>query len=113
MLLAIPAAFSSALLGTHPVQVQSPPSLFASIRAVFAPSEAEIPAAVSPAAPPPITTMSKSITIGNLADQMTSPFQVWSLRWNSHCENLYHDTPFDANPRGFIQCVPGTTAWGR
>src|SRR5574340_1051256 len=80
------AAFSSALLGTHPVQVQSPPSLHSSIRAVFAPNEAESPAAVSPAAPPPITAMSKSIGIVTLpghGHMMECP----------NCENLYHATP--------------------
>src|SRR6185295_13920135 len=54
------ADLRSVLLGTQPVQVQSPPSRLDSISAVRAPNDAAIPAATSPAAPPPITVMSKS-----------------------------------------------------
>ena len=46
--------------GTHPDQVQSPPSRAFSIKATLAPSLPANEAAVSPAAPPPITTRSYS-----------------------------------------------------
>src|SRR6516165_7185763 len=54
------AALSSALLGTQPVQVQSPPIRFVSTRATFAPSCAAIPAAVKPPEPAPTITKSNS-----------------------------------------------------
>ena len=52
------AARMSVLLGTQPVQVQSPPSRPDSMMAVLRPSLAANLAAVSPADPPPITTKS-------------------------------------------------------
>src|SRR6516225_1261053 len=54
------ATLSSALLGTQPVQVQSPPIRFFSTRATFAPSCAAKPAAVKPPEPAPIITKSNS-----------------------------------------------------
>src|SRR5712692_7925875 len=54
------AALRSALLGTQPVQVQSPPILFFSTRATLAPSCAAKPAAVKPPEPAPMITRSKS-----------------------------------------------------
>src|SRR6516225_2614676 len=44
----------------QPVHVQSPPRRFSSMRAVLAPSNADMPAATSPAVPPPITATSYS-----------------------------------------------------
>src|SRR5216683_2664703 len=52
------AAFNSALLGTQPVQVQSPPIRFFSASATLAPSFAANRAATSPPEPAPITTRS-------------------------------------------------------
>src|SRR5258708_6347577 len=52
------AALSSALLGTHPVHVQSPPTRCFSIRATRAPTVAANLAAVSPPEPAPITIRS-------------------------------------------------------
>src|SRR3989442_13600210 len=57
---AILAALRSALLGTQPVQVQSPPIRFFSTRATLAPSCAAKPAAVKPPDPAPMITRSKS-----------------------------------------------------
>src|SRR5579863_1222582 len=54
------AALSRALLGTQPVQVQSPPIRFFSTRATFAPSCAAKPAAVKPPEPAPTITKSNS-----------------------------------------------------
>src|SRR6266851_581692 len=54
------AALRSALLGTQPVQVQSPPIRFFSNSATFAPSCAAKPAAVKPPEPAPMITRSKS-----------------------------------------------------
>src|SRR5215472_11140222 len=54
------AALSSALLGTQPVQVQSPPIRSFSTRATFAPSCAAKPAAVKPPEPAPTITKSNS-----------------------------------------------------
>ena len=54
------AAFNKVLLGTQPCHVQSPPSGESETSNVLAPKTADIPAAVSPAAPPPIATKSKS-----------------------------------------------------
>ena len=49
------AAWRSAFEGTQPVHVQSPPSFSRSMSIVLTPALAAMPAAVSPAAPPPIT----------------------------------------------------------
>src|SRR5712692_8999106 len=57
---AIFAALRRALLGTQPVQVQSPPIRFFSISATLAPSCAAKPAAVKPPEPAPMITRSKS-----------------------------------------------------
>src|SRR5947209_4321544 len=57
------AALRSALLGTHPVQVQSPPIRFFSTSATLAPSCAANPAAVNPPEPAPTITRSKSRAI--------------------------------------------------
>src|SRR5216683_5904203 len=57
---AIFAALRSALLGTQPVQVQSPPIRFFSTSATLAPSCAAKPAAVKPPEPAPMITRSKS-----------------------------------------------------
>src|SRR5260370_19801773 len=54
------AALRSALLGTQPVQVQSPPIRFFSTSATLAPSFAAKPAAVKPPEPAPMITRSKS-----------------------------------------------------
>src|SRR6266851_3262204 len=54
------AALRSALLGTQPVQVQSPPIRFFSTSATLAPSCAAKPAAVKPPEPAPMITRSKS-----------------------------------------------------
>ncbi len=109
MVLATPAAFSSALLGTHPVQVQSPPRRPASISAVLAPSEAEIPAAVSPAAPPPITTMSKSNAICALAIDTACP--ELKLLFESPIVKLYTTTSSSMRARSrWIQSLPCRTS---
>src|SRR5260370_38042532 len=62
---AIFATLRSALLGTHPVQVQSPPIRFFSTSATFAPSCAAKPAAVRPPEPAPRITRSKSCATMN------------------------------------------------
>src|SRR5215469_7177692 len=54
------AALSRALLGTQPVQVQSPPMRFFSTKATLAPSCAAKPAAVKPPEPAPMITRSNS-----------------------------------------------------
>src|SRR5260370_25421247 len=50
------AAFNRALLGTQPVQVQSPPMRSFSTSATFAPSCTANPAAIRPPAPAPMLT---------------------------------------------------------
>src|ERR1017187_4912443 len=62
---AIFAALRSALLGTQPVQVQSPPIRFFSTSATLAPSCAANPAAVRPPEPAPMITRSKSCAAMN------------------------------------------------
>src|SRR5688572_30213382 len=79
------AAFRSVLLGTQPYHVQSPPSRRASIKAVFAPSDAEIPEAVSPAAPPPITTMSNSSPTRDARCEPMNSIDEFS------CAGVYHE----------------------
>src|ERR1041385_7109654 len=96
MALAIPAVFNRALLGTQPVHVQSPPRRFCSIKAVLAPREAAIPAAVSPAAPPPITVVSKSIAIGASGVSEDSLFWRPEEVLNSQFTDLYHVWSSDA-----------------
>src|SRR5258708_36798554 len=54
------AALRSALLGTQPVQGQSPPIRFFSTSATFAPSCAAKPAAIKPPEPAPMIPGSKS-----------------------------------------------------
>src|SRR3954453_8037848 len=57
------AVATSAFVGTHPVQRQSPPSFSRSISATLRPSRAQPDAVTSPAVPPPMTMMSKSSDI--------------------------------------------------
>src|SRR5215472_9805822 len=59
------AARMSDLLGTQPVQVQSPPMRSFSIRRTRAPSFAANRAAMSPPAPAPITAKSCGFVISN------------------------------------------------
>src|SRR5437660_5187360 len=53
------AVATSAFVGTHPVQRQSPPSFSRSISATLRPSRAQPDAVTSPAVPPPMMTTSK------------------------------------------------------
>ncbi len=59
----MPAVWMSALLGTQPVQVQSPPIRSFSTSTTFAPTALAKGAATSPAEPAPIITRSYSASI--------------------------------------------------
>mmetsp|Transcript_28034 Transcript_28034/g.53368 ORF Transcript_28034/g.53368 Transcript_28034/m.53368 type:complete len:258 (+) Transcript_28034:1304-2077(+) len=69
---AIFAAFMRALLGTHPVHVQSPPILFFSISTTRTPSLAAKRAALSPPEPAP-TTASVYVSEGTVPCPMMKP----------------------------------------
>src|SRR6516165_590216 len=73
------AALSSALLGTQPVQVQSPPIRFFSTRATLAPSCAAKPAAVKPPEPAP------TITRSNLRSGIDVTHRIQPAQ-QSHCD---------------------------
>src|SRR6516165_8838828 len=84
------AALSSALLGTQPVQVQSPPIRFFSTRATFALSCAAKPAAVKP--PEPAPTITKSNSRARIeAPRRLQPSQQ-SHRDHGHCQGAVNET---------------------
>src|SRR5215469_4134823 len=82
------AALRSALLGTQPVQVQSPPIRFFSIRTTLAPSCAAKPAAVKP--PDPAPTITKSNSRAGIDDlHRLEPAQ------QSHCDHGHRQGAVD------------------
>src|SRR6516162_7745925 len=84
------AALRSALLGTQPVQVQSPPIRPFSTRATLAPSCAAKPAAVKP--PDPAPTITKSNSRAGIDDPHCLEPAQQSHCDDSHCQGAVNET---------------------